>query len=602
MKHIINILKDAANSIKNQRVIKLQVLCLWAMTIMYYMIRMFIPLLQSALLDGAVSLFDDIPKYSLLIIGLLGILFSEALLSLNNAKWGILYTSASNEINIGIQSKIYNKLCTIPYGCFNSPEIYEKIQIVSGKYAGYCSSFLAGRTLSSLIGTLISFIFTTSVLISIDPIIALVVVCGNFFGLFKTWLEAHLNYYSAVEKMKDRRYADTYRSTLFDRNTIKEIKVLGLTDYIYRKWYKFTSRVNRKTIGYNISFLLLDFLTYLIANVFTVAALLLTARMILNGEIGIGSFLLVYSSSGSLIDTSGNLFGAFRDLKLSTYYNSLYNEIMSMPDIELNEESMTHNDHTKDSLDIIFENVNYTYDGSATKAIDNLNLVIRQGEKIAIVGENGCGKTTLVSLLNGLYIPDSGNIYVSGISHTEQLALIRRHISTVFQKFGKYETNFRENIVISDINHSYSDEEIMECAHKTGIDKKIYDYVAGLDTPIGRFEKGGINLSGGEWQKLAVTRGLFGKDKKILIMDEPNAALDPVAEADMYKNILDTVGTNKDQTLILITHRLGAIKYVDRIVVMDHGRIVEDGSHESLMQKGGKYYEMYNSQAKWYES
>ena len=147
-----------------------------------------------------------------------------------------------------------------------------------------------------------------------------------------------------------------------------------------------------------------------------------------------------------------------------------------------------------------------------------------------------------------------------------------------------------------------SDEEIMECAHKTGIDKKIYDYVAGLDTPIGRFEKGGINLSGGEWQKLAVTRGLFGKDKKILIMDEPNAALDPVAEADMYKNILDTVGTNKDQTLILITHRLGAIKYVDRIVVMDHGRIVEDGSHESLMQKGGKYYEMYNSQAKWYES
>lgn len=347
--------------------------------------------------------------------------------------------------------------------------------------------------------------------------------------------------------------------------------------------------------------MLLDFVTYFIANAFTVVALFLTARMILNGETSVGSFLLVYSSSGSLIDTSGSLIWAFRDINLSKYYNSLYNEIMSMPETEPNEEAAIQAGSTQDSLDIVLKNVSYTYDGSNVKAIDDLNLVIKQGEKIAIVGENGCGKTTLVSLLNGLYFPDTGDVSLSGVSYTERLTKARSHISTVFQNFGKYETNFRDNIVMSDQHHNCSDDEIMDYARKTGIDKKIQDCSGGLDTPIGRFEQGGINLSGGEWQKLAITRGLFGKDKKILIMDEPNAALDPVAEAVIYKNIFDEVVKDKDQTLILITHRLGAIKYVDRIVVMDHGRVVEDGSHEILMQKGGKYYEMYMSQAKWYE-
>lgn len=235
MKHIINILKDATDAIKSKKIIKLQVLGLWILVLMYYVIRMLNPLIQSALLDGAVSLFNDKPNYSLLLIGLFGILISEGMLSVYFAKWLMLFRSAESEINIGIQSKIYNKLCLIPYSTFNSPKIHEKIQIVSGKYAGYCSSLLAGRTLSSLVGTLISFVFTTIVLIRVNPIIALVAVCGNLFGLFKTWLEARLNYYSTVEKMKDRRFADTYRSTLFDRNTIKEIKVLGISDYIYRK-------------------------------------------------------------------------------------------------------------------------------------------------------------------------------------------------------------------------------------------------------------------------------------------------------------------------------------------------------------------------------
>lgn len=599
MSHIICIMKDAMNAVKNRKTILGTVCLLWLLTLSYYVVRMMTPLLQSALLDGAVGVLNNTNSNLLLIIGFIGLFISEGILALYSSKWGILFEKASNEIHIGIQSKIFDKLCKVPYSVFNSPQIYEKIELVSERYSKYCSGFLAGRTLSSLIGTFISFVFTTIVLINVDPLIAFVVVCGNFFGIFKTWLEAKLNYYSTVEKMKERRYADTYKSALFDRNMIKEIKLLGLTDYIEKKWYEYTVRVNRKTMNYNVLFLLLDLTTYLIANAFTVISLILTSRMILNGETSIGSFILVYSSSGALIDTSGSLFGAFRELSSSSYYHSLYRDLMSMPNVEPNKSEANCEKKSDVSFDILFDHVDFSYEGSENKIIDDLCLNIKQGEKIAIVGENGCGKTTLVALLNRLYVPNKGEIFISGKSQADNLSGLRRCVSTVFQDFGKYETSFRENIIMSDKSQHYSDEEVMMCVRKTGLENKIHEFESGLDTPIGRFVPGGINLSGGEWQKLAITRGLIPKDTKVLIMDEPNSALDPISEATVYKQVFDAV--KEDQTLILITHRLGAIRHVDRIIVMDHGRIIEDGSHDNLMEQKGKYFEMYNAQAKWYE-
>jgi len=598
VKHVFSILKTAWRSIKNEKASRYTVWFLWLLTLSYYVVRMLNPLLQSALLDGTVSLFGNKADYSLLVIGFLGLLLMEGVLALYNGKWGILFAKANNEICIGIQSNIYDKLCKIPYSAFNSPKIYEKIDLVTKNYAGYCSGFLAGRTLSSLVGTFISFIFTTVVLIKINPIIALIVVLGNLFGIFKTWLEARLNYYAAVEKMKERRFADAYRSTLFNRNNIKEIRVFGLTDYIFREWYRHTSRVNQKTMSYNALFLLLDFGTYFISNLFTVLSLLLTAKMILADELSIGTFLLVYSSSGALIDTSGSLFGAMRELKLSSYYHTLYEDFMSMSDVETDKSISKYGEEGSIPSEISFDHVCYTYEGSSQRAIDDLCLHIETGEKLAIVGENGCGKSTLVALLNKLYLPDSGEISIAGIPLNEQLSGVQGGIVTVFQDFGKYETTFRENIIMAEQFRVASDAEILSCIHKTGLSTKIESLEKGLDTPIGRFAPEGIDLSGGEWQKLAIARSLFCKNTRVLVMDEPNATLDPLSEATIYNQMLNIA---KDETLILITHRLGAIKYVDRIVVMDRGHIIEDGSHDVLMQKGGKYYEMYTAQAKWYK-
>ncbi len=600
MKYIFSVLKDGINAIKKQKSVRGAVIVLWVANLSYYVMNMLSPLIQSALLDGATTLFSNMPNYGLIFIGCAGILVINTVTGLRFIKTNYLHQKASDEIYIAIQSKIYDKLCKIPYSSFSSPKIYETISLVSDRYASYCSDYLVGQTLTSIVGTIISFVFTSIVLINVSPVVAIIMICGNLFGVFKTWLESRLNYYTVVDKMKDRRYAESYSSTLFDKNTVKEIKTYNLTDYICRKWYKYTARVNRKTIGYNILFMLLDFVTYFTANLFTVAALILTSRMILEGSLGIGAFALVYSSSGALIDKSGSLLNSIRDLKSASYFVKKYNEFNAIPDIEPEHEKSpsAKRERSVDPLQIKFKDVSFTYEGSEQKAICNLNLTINQGEKVAIVGENGCGKSTLVALLNRLYAPDEGEILISGLPQNEQLPKLRREVTTIFQDFGCYETTFRENIVMADKSREYSDNYLWKCAHQTGIDTRIMQSKDGMDTPIGPYAQGGINLSGGEWQKLAITRGLARKDSKMLIMDEPNASLDPISEAEIYKRVFDAM---QGETLVLITHRLGAVKYVDRIIVMDHGEIVEDGTHDALMKAGGKYSKMYTSQAKWYE-
>lgn len=596
MKAILRVLKNAWSAAKDEKKLRRAAIILWALYLLNYMVLMVQPLLQSALLDGIEMIISDKEGVLMALAGAAGMMASGVFLAVYQAKARPICSDASSKLKIKIRQKIYAKLCHVLYSKFDSPEIYEKTELVSGKYPELCSDLLFGRTLSSLVGTAISFVFTSIVLCRVNLLVAIIMISGNLFGIFKTWLEARVNYYAIVENMKDRRFANAYRSTLFDRNTIKEIRLFGLTDYLRGKWLFHAGKVNRKTAGKQGLFLLLDLATYAVSNAFMVAALILTSKLILDGSVGIGAFLLVYSSSGSLIDTSGSLFTSLRDLKLAEKYHTAFEELMSLPD---SEPLMYPPAVSDEPLDIRLDHISFRYDGSDRNAVDDLCLEIKQGEKLAVVGENGSGKSTLAALIVRLYTPCGGEIYVNGRPQKHEIGRLRREVSMVFQDFGRYETTFRENISIGDISGSYSDNELMECADRTGIGARIRAEEPGLDTPIGRFAGDGIELSGGEWQKLSMTRALIRRGTKLLIMDEPNAALDPVSERDIYRRVFDSM--DGDESLMLITHRLGAVKYVDRIIVMERGHIVEEGTHDELMEKHGAYARMFDSQAEWYE-
>ena len=239
------------------------------------------------------------------------------------------------------------------------------------------------------------------------------------------------------------------------------------------------------------------------------------------------------------------------------------------------------------------ENVWFTYPNAKEHALDGVNLTIRKGEKLALIGENGCGKTTLVKLLLGIYPVSGGSVSIDGVPLSNiQKDDFWKKVSMVAQDFVPYKLTLRENVGISDLERMQDDEEI----HRA-LDEAALPQLAELspDTRMGR-DFDGMELSGGQWQKLAITRGLF-RNSEIIVLDEPTSALDPKIENEILTRFLELA---KDRTAVIISHRVGLCKAADRVAVMKDGRIAELGSHEELLKAGSLYQTMWEAQASWY--
>lgn len=246
---------------------------------------------------------------------------------------------------------------------------------------------------------------------------------------------------------------------------------------------------------------------------------------------------------------------------------------------------------------IVFDQVSFQYASSARQSLHNINLRIAPGEVIALVGENGCGKTTLVKLLCRLYDPTSGSVSIDGIPLTEfKTADLRRQISVIFQDYAQYNLTALENIWLGNIELPQTVESVAAAAHKAGADRVIASLPQGYETILGAMFEEGEELSIGQWQKIALARA-FLCNSQVIVLDEPTSAMDPKAEYDVFQKFRQLI-TN--QTAILISHRLSTVKMADRICVMDQGRIMEQGTHDELMQHNGLYAELFETQAEPY--
>lgn len=240
--------------------------------------------------------------------------------------------------------------------------------------------------------------------------------------------------------------------------------------------------------------------------------------------------------------------------------------------------------------------VSFAYPGHERHVVRDISLDIKPGERIAIVGENGAGKTTLVRLLAGLYLPLRGDVRLDGVStYDPDAAGFRPRIAAVFQDFMTYQLTARESVAISRSGHMGDDEEIINTLEQAGIGALITSLPDGLDTYLGR-QFGERDLSGGQWQRVALARAFF-RDADLLILDEPTAALDPKAEQALFERFAHLI---HNKTALMISHRLGIVRFADRIVVMEDGAIVEQGSHAELIARQGRYATMFAAQASWY--
>lgn len=433
-----------------------------------------------------------------------------------------------------------------------------------------------------MIITTISYIGIISTINCYLPIIitcSLVPYCILFF------FQQRKKYEQNVELSDKRRYVNYLNSVLTERENAKDIRTFESLDYIKGKVQKEREKVyiveKRLAIKQLRENILVNIFQYGIIG----TTLFWGYCKYRDGNITLGDIMLIITALQGIISS----------------FSSIADNFMSMSDfsfnlkdwktfIDLEEEPLINID--LNSFDLQLENVSFVYPGSEKKVLNNINLHIKEGEKVAIVGENGSGKTTLLYLLLGIYEPTTGVVKIGKENLQNVLRDYRKKVSCLFQDYIKYQMSIEDNVFL---NRQISKKYINKFVEKNDFIKNFPEMEK---TMLGKINDLGIELSGGQWQKLAISRALVKPETKILIMDEPVASLDPKSENDLYENFDDIC---QKKSLILISHRLGVTRLCDKIIVMKEGRIIEQGSHNQLMAVKGEYYKMFTAQQQFYK-
>lgn len=449
------------------------------------------------------------------------------------------------------------------------------------------------QTIITWIQDLITFASVFYILTKVNFWIVLALLVTCIPSIVMTYLQKDEQYKYNNKNMRDNSMVIQYFWYCVSPFSMEEVRHWGLLEYFRRLWLNTADNYISKKNAIVKKHVLYNSIADIVRNVVYIIVLLIVAYEIYkNPIIGLGTFTLVYSSAGQLQDVTSKLF-----INAAMFYSDIYymKDFFELDKLERDQIDLTASPIHNASIE--FQNVDFSYPNTTERVLKNISISINMGEKIAIVGENGSGKSTFVSLLCGMYEPDSGEIRIGGRKLQDQLPAVRNSISAVFQDFGQYEATLRENITVSDKQKSVSDEELWELTRKTNSSDVIEKQPNKFDEQIGLFSKNGNNLSGGQWQKIAITRAAYRDKARIMILDEPTSALDPIAEAQLYS---DFANLTADKTTLLISHRLGITSIVDRILVFKNGEIIEDGSHKELMQQNGLYANMYRAQAQWY--
>lgn len=313
------------------------------------------------------------------------------------------------------------------------------------------------------------------------------------------------------------------------------------------------------------------------------------------GTFGIGSIVKYVGFVETITGCITSYFAVFADIKYNTPFVEDYLAYFDIPQ-KMYQGSLTVEKRDDNEYYVEFKDVSFKYPGSETYALRHVNMKFKVGEKLAVVGMNGSGKTTFIKLMCRLYDPTEGEILLNGVNikkydYDEYLAVF----SVVFQDFKLFSFSLGENVASG---ADYDVDKVMAALHQSGFGERLATMPEGIKTTLYKdFDENGIEVSGGEAQKIALARALY-KDSPFIILDEPTAALDPIAEYEIYSKFNEIVG---DKTAIYISHRLSSCRFCDKIAVFDNGQIVQRGSHDELVsEESGKYYELWHAQAQYY--
>lgn len=404
-------------------------------------------------------------------------------------------------------------------------------------------------------------------------------------------------YFNSLNKIVDyNRIANFYFEKIVDYNSGKDIRLYNQKNLFNTAFGEVIGEVNKIADEISLNYMKYGGANGFISSLLTGLIYIFIGLKAVMGSITIGNVVKYTGSINQFISSSSMLLVTIAALKINNQYIQLYLDFLNIEG-EKYKGTLPVEKRNDDEYEIEFRNVSFKYPGTDNYVLKNISMKLNVGERLAIVGMNGSGKTTFIKLLCRLYDPDEGEILLNGINikkydYDEYLNLF----SIVFQDFKLFSFSLGQNVAAS---VDYDEDKVKYILVKAGLGERLNNMPKGIQTSLYKdFDEEGVEISGGEAQKIALARALY-RDAPIIILDEPTAALDPIAEFEIYSKFNEIVGT---KTAFYISHRLSSCRFCDEIAVFHEGKIIQKGNHDELVEdENGKYYELWNSQAQYYK-
>ena len=508
------------------------------------------------------------------------------LINLTDGLLGDLYSNASSE-------KIIRKTAELTIAQLEDPEFYDKLERARTQTNSRVD------LMSNALGqaeSLISMISLIAGLVYFEPILILILILSIIPSFINEAKFSSTRYSLARSWTAERRELDYLRFIGANNQTAKEIKLFGLTDFIAERfkglsndYYLINKKLSLKQSLYGSLFNILGVLSYYGAYVYIILRVLV-------GAITIGELTFLSGSFNRLRNNLQGFFSRFTRISESALYLQDYFDFIDLS-VEKTDEAKTPIPKTI-TQGFQVNDLHFAYAGSETEVLKGVTFTLKAGEKMAFVGQNGAGKTTLIKLFLRFYEPTQGEILLDGININRfDVDEYRKRFGVIFQDFFKYEFTLRENIAVGNIDQVQNDEVINYAASKSLAEQVVNEMANGLEQRLGRRFYKGTELSGGQWQKVALARA-YMKDADVMVLDEPTSALDAQAEYDVFERF---IALTKGKTSIIISHRFSTVRMADRILVLQHGQVLELGTHQELMANPKLYAELFKLQAAGYQ-
>ena len=525
---------------------------------------------------------------------LLGLLAVQIALGILGSLLSTVQTSSQqllgDALQHGISRRILDKAAGLSVDLFENAETYDKLQQA---YREVGSRPLGVATqLVGLAGAVVTLTSVGALLARLGPLILPLVLLASLPGVWVSNRFGVENYRMLRWQTHDARVQNYLGSILTSDTLVKEVRLFGFEPYLLQRWRAYYLGFRRQLEDIIRRRSLWGFASALLSALLIGAASALILRRAAAGQVSVGDFGLfalgIAQVQGQVAGLLGGVSGIYQNL---LYMRNLFG-FLELPARDLNA-----GEEWRGPIDTIaFEDVGFRYPLTERDVLRGVSFTVRRGQALALVGENGAGKTTIVKLLTRLFEPTSGRILLNGQDAARfSPRSVQKEMSIIFQDFGQYQMSARENVAVADTPRLEDGEGVGVAVDRAGA-AFARELPKGLETPLGRLFEGGQQLSGGQWQRLALAR-LYFRDASVLVFDEPTAALDARAEFETIEALREQA---RGKITLLISHRFSTVRLADQIVVLENGVVNEAGSHAELLARGGTYASLYRLQARGY--